>query len=339
MGMNPKENYLNCLQHKETEYTPVVAADCANIGFGIVSGPWFEKGPEGGGLDAFGIKWVCPASGGGAAMADTTILPPLNIDNFLHWRDIVKIPNVNDFDWDAVSAEEWKKCRYDPKMQALNYGCGNGIFERLATLMGFEDALMSLVEEPEEVQAFFEELTDYKIAIARKVKDYFHPDSFTNYDDIATEKGPFVSREAYRKLIKPYHKRLHNAVKELDMIPIQHTCGYFQDYIEDMIDTGVEGWTSVQPTNDIRKILQEYGDRITIMGGYDSNGKPARADASLEERFAEVQRCIDTYGKYDGFMLFIVVLVNSMDPAEKAAAMMPLIQEALRLRNRNRRIK
>lgn len=337
--MNPKENYLNCLRHKETAYTPIVAADCANVGFGIVSGPWFEKGPEGGGKDAFGINWVCPPSGGGAAMPDTTIQPPLNIDNFLQWRDIINIPNVDEYDWDIIAAEEWKKCRFDPDNQALNYGCGNGIFERLASLLGFEDALMALVEEPEEVQAFFEELTEFKIATARKVKDYFHPDSFTYYDDIATEKGPFFSREAYRELIKPYHKQLYQAVNELDMIPIQHTCGFFQDHVEDLIDTGAEAWTSVQPTNDIVKILEEYGDRICIMGGYDSNGKPAMADATLEERFSELSRCFDMYGNYDSYMLFVFVLVNSIDPAEKAAAMMPLIQEALRLREKKRRIK
>jgi len=332
--MTPKENYLNCLLHRETQYTPIVATDCANVGFGAVSGPWFEKGPEQGGKDAFGINWVCPPSGGGAAMPDTTLQPPLNIDNFLRWRDIIKIPDVNKFNWEAIASEEWKKNRYDPYNQALNYGCGNGIFERLAALMGFEDALMALVEEPEEIKAFFEELTEYKIATAKKVKEYFRPDSFTNYDDVATERGPFVSHETYSELIKPYHKKLYQAVKELDMIPIQHTCGLFQDYIEDLIDTGVAAWTSVQPSNDIEKLLNNYGDRICIMGGYDSNGKPGMADATIEDRFLEIRRCFDTYGKYDSYMLFMFILVNSVDPTDKANAMNPIIQEALRYRKR-----
>ena len=35
MKLTPKENYLNCLLHRETEYIPIQNADCTNVGTGI----------------------------------------------------------------------------------------------------------------------------------------------------------------------------------------------------------------------------------------------------------------------------------------------------------------
>lgn len=60
------------------------------------------------------------------------------------------------------------------------------------------------------------------------------------------------------------------------MIPIQHTCGKSDLIVQDMVDTGAEAWTAVQPTNDIRGILEMYGDRFCIIGGYDKNRKTGR---------------------------------------------------------------
>ena len=77
----------------------------------------------------------------------------------------------------------------DRNVQAVEFGCGNGVFERLAALMGFEEALIALAEEPEACNELMTAITDYKIAFAKKVKQYYDPDLFTNYDDIATERG------------------------------------------------------------------------------------------------------------------------------------------------------
>jgi hypothetical protein len=62
--LSPKENYLKVLNHQKAEYVPFALIDATWFGFGAINGPWIEKGPGGGGMDGFGMRWVTPATGG-----------------------------------------------------------------------------------------------------------------------------------------------------------------------------------------------------------------------------------------------------------------------------------
>ena len=146
--------------------------------------------------------------------------------------------------------------------------------------------------------------------------DAYHPDTITYYDDIATEKDLFMSPETFRTLIKPHHKRFAQACLDRGIIPIYHCCGHAEALVEDYIDCGWYAWTSVQVSNDIESLIENYGDRFGFIGGYDTNGAPGREDATPEQVSAEVVRCIDTYGKYHrGYCFFGFRYVNTLDPA------------------------
>ncbi|MBP2662063.1 MAG: hypothetical protein H6Q71_11 [Firmicutes bacterium] len=320
--MNRKENYMEALYHRPTEFVPTFFSAVHSVGFGAGNGPWFEKGPQGGGRDGFGVPWVTPPSGGGAP-----IPKPGNfvLEDIMEWKSLT-FPDIRAFDWESEAKKELSGCDRDEFV--VDYGCGNGIFERLAAVMGFEEALCSLYTEPEVCYDFFIAITDYKIKVAEKVATYYKANVFTNYDDIAMERNLFISPEIYRKLIKPHHKRLNDAVRELGMLPLYHCCGRAEALIEDFIETGAQGWTSVQPCNDIVSLLKNYGSQIAIIGGFDSNGRPGMTDASEEEVRGEVRRCFDTYGTYNGYVLFGAKIVNSLDPNIVAGAYLPIIDEA-----------
>lgn len=327
--MTPKENYLAALNHEVYEFVPNFLTDTIAAGFGAVNGPAFEKGPTGGGYDGFGVRWVAPATGGGAAIpAPGEFI--LDSESIVDWKKIVKFPDIASFDWDTCSKMEM--AHGNPDVQAVDFGSGNGPFERLAAMMGFEEALMALAIEPEASFDFMSAVTDYKIDTMEYVKKYYHADIFTNYDDIATEQCTFMSPDTYRELIKPLHTKIYDAARSYGMIPVQHTCGKAEALIEDFIDTGVSAWTSVQPTNDIVNLLKKYGDKICLIGGYDTNGLPGQADATIETIHKEVHRCMDTYGSLRGYMFFGIKLVNSTDPMATVEGLMPLIQESLAYR-------
>jgi hypothetical protein len=319
--LTPKENLLRVLHHQEAEYVPFIITDEAKFGFGAGNGPWIEKGPAGGGLDGFGVRWITPASGGGAPIpAPNEFL----LKDVTEWKKVVQFPDLNAYDWAGDAKRDLATC--DRSQIAVDYGCGNGIFERLAALMGFEEALMAMYEEPEAVNDLFAAITDYKIAFAEKVAKYYIADTFTNYDDIATDRDLFMSPKTYRELIKPHHKRLYDAVRNLGMIPVQHTCGKAESIIEDLIEIGAAGWTSVQPSNDIAGLLKKHGDKIALFGGYDTNGIPARSDASDEIVKAEVNRCFAEYAPYkNGYALFAFKLSNTLDPKIVFLGLKPII--------------
>lgn len=313
--MTQKDLYKQALEHKKTERTPIFGYDSRGVGFGKGMGPWFEKGPVGGGYDGFHVRWVNPASGSG-----TPIPAPgefiLDEETIVDWKKLVTFPNVMDYDWEGVAKAEL--ANIDRSQFFVDYGSGNGPFERLAALMGFESALIAMYDEPEACSDLINAIVDYKIQIVEQVAKYYKPDCWTNYDDVATERGLFMAPEVYRQLIKPATMRYYDALRAYDIMPIQHTCGYARDIIEDFIDLGAVAWTPVQPTNDIVDLQEKYGDKITIIGGFNGNGPAAWADASQEVIEEEVRRCFDTYGPGGSYIFLGFRLVNTMDPQDYA---------------------
>ena len=324
-----KTNYLDFLHHKPTTFIPNSFVGNKIMGFGAINGPAIEKGNQFGDcMDGFGNKWEYPSTGGGAAVPDCNVTL---MDDVTEWREKVHIPDPSQFDWKAAYEMECIMIGApDREHEVVDFGFGNGVFERLAALMGFEDALIAMAMEPEETNALFEAITDYKVAALDYIIEAYHPDTITYYDDVATERNLFMSPDTYRKLIKPHHKRFAQECLKRGIIPIYHCCGHAEGIIEDMIDCGWAAWTSVQLSNDICHLIETYGDKIGICGGYDSNGIPARGDAPDDVVAAEVKRCLDTYGKYHkGYCFFGFRVANSLDPAQTAAAMAPVVQTAM----------
>jgi hypothetical protein len=325
-SLSRKENYLCALRHEETEYTPCSWAqdmDMCGVSHSIEGGL-----PETNYVDGFGVEWAISefAIGGVIPTPGKFILKDIT-----RWKQTVTIPKVDDLDWQKYAEEEEVLMGIDRDKRALVYVAGLGIWDRLAALMGFEEAMIALIEEPEACNELFAAITDVKIKLAEKAARYYKADAFMDCNDIATERGLFMSPQTYRTLIKPHHKRLYDAVKNFGMLPIQHTCGIAEACVEDFIEIGVAAWDSIQPTNDIKGLLDKYGDRICLQGGGDTNGKCSRPDSTVEEVVAEVERCFREYGGKRGF-IFAGFLMNSSNYEKYEEKNAAIIETADRIR-------
>ena len=262
--------------------------------------------PRGGGKDSFGVTWVTPDSGGGTALPEPGNFL-LDEETICDWRSIIKFPDVSAYHWEADAKEQLYSV--DRTVTAVDYGDGNGPFERLAAFMGFENALISIAMEPEAVEGLLTAITDYKLKALDYIAKYYQPDTYTLYDDVATQSCPFMSPETYKRLIAPQHKRITQRARELGMIPILHCCGHAEDLIGSFIEEGFAAWSSVQPCNDIKSLLEKYGDRFCIAGGYDTNGVPGTTD-DKEILLNEIKRCYDTYGACPGYIFGGFILLT-----------------------------
>ncbi|MCI9357857.1 MAG: hypothetical protein HFH59_10010 [Lachnospiraceae bacterium] len=314
-----KENLFLALEHKKPEWVPSQAEMIMCGG----AEETFENGPLGGGKDGFGVEWIATRSSGGQG---TPAPNQCQFEDVAEWEDKVVFPDLDAYDWE--SAAKAQLAAGNPEIQLVEYQCWNWSFLRLTHLMGFENALCAMIEDPEACLAFFDAVADYKIRLAERAAHYFKPDMITSFDDVATERGLFMAPDVYRELIKPSHTKVNQAIREMGILPAVHCCGNCEEIIPDFIDEGNVAWSSAQPVNDIEGILRKYGDKITVIGGYDTNGKPAQSNASLEEIKAEVHRAIDAYAPYGSYVFFGFRLVDSTDPEEIMKSMMPIFEEA-----------
>jgi hypothetical protein len=329
-SLSPKENYLRALRHEETEYVPFgMGMDVAVVGLAC---PPDKGDPDKGMVDGFGVHWVTSDSALGGSIPEPG---KFLLTDITQWKKKVIIPDVKNYDWEKLVEQEFVSSTFGPppdrNRQAIGFFAACGIWERIAALMGFEEAMIALFEEPEACDELFTAITDYKIQLAEVAAKYYKADTFTNFDDIATERQMFMSPETYRKLIKPHHKRLNDAVRNLGMIPIQHTCGHAELCVEDYIETGADAWNAVQSSNDIAAILDRYGDKFCIEGGFNSNGKAGHPDATVNDVVAEVERCFREYGDKKGY-IFIGLVLSAAGDATAGAKSAAMVETANRLR-------
>ena len=129
------------------------------------------------------INWIATAEGA---------IPEPNkfmFDDIADWKKYVKFPDVDKFDFTQVANIELARVNRSEKMMCLFNACG--LFERLVAFMGFENALCSLVEDPESCKEFFDAFSDYKVATISKHIDAYKPDIVMYYDDLAQARGLF----------------------------------------------------------------------------------------------------------------------------------------------------
>jgi uroporphyrinogen-III decarboxylase len=328
-SLSPRENYLRTLRHEENEYVPIWGV--GSVSDAAVAGIFSptDSGQEFTGfVDGYGVRWVASDSAvGGKIPAPGEFI----LKDVTQWKKDVTIPDVEKYDWQRFAEQEYAFFNIDRDKQALCFGANCGVWERLAALMGFENAMIALLEEPEACNELFTAITDHKIRLAEKAAKYYKADVFMNVDDIATERNLFMSPDTFRTLIKPHWKRLHSAVKNLGMIPVQHICGHAETCIEDYIETGAACWNSTQPTNDVAAILDKYGDRFCIEGGWDTNGKPSQPGSSIEDVKAEVERCFREYGNKKGYIFWPSILAST-DMKDIDAKNAAIVETANKLR-------
>jgi hypothetical protein len=268
---------------------------------------------EGGGrIDMFGVEYEATDSTGGMALP----LPnSFILDDITKWRDVIKVPSLEGIDWEAVAKKAVE--HIDRRDTAVDMGTHVGYFQHLMNFMGFTEGLCAIQEEPEEVMALYDYLADFYDTIALNLIDYIKPDFFGITDDTATARSPFISLEAYKKVVKPYHARLGKIAQDRGIPVEMHNCGRCEDAIDDWIEFGVKIWNPAQVTNDLKGIKKKYGNSLVMTGCWDSQGPPGWPGTPEEVVRQAVRDCIDAYAPGGGFC-FWASLYGSKDNEEQA---------------------
>ena len=253
-------------------------------------------------VDMWGVTYVPTEETGGMSLPE-----PNNfiLDDIRNWRDFIKTPDLSDVNWELTCKRDLDAAG-DLTTQALSFGTHVGYFQHLMNFMGFNNGLVALFEEPDEVKALYEYLSNFYCNIYEQQLNYWG-DIFDVYgitDDTATATNPFISNEMYREMVKPYAARLGKFAQDRGRHVMMHNCGRCEDSIDDWRDFGVDSWNPAQIVNDLDGIKAKYGNELVLIGCWDSQG-PAGWDSCTEDMMREeVRKTINRFGKGGGFMFW-----------------------------------
>jgi hypothetical protein len=167
-------------------------------------------------------------------------------------------------------------------------------FTQLLELLGFEPALMALLDAPDRVGACLDALTEgtteLMVTLARAGADAILVSS-------AFAGAGFISPAHYQQFVLPYERRAIAQFRAAvpDVPVYTHTCGAIGDRLELMEQTGTDGVDTLDPpplgTVDLADAKERIGQRLFIKGNMDPvntllAGTPEQVRADAEHRVA-----------------------------------------------------
>ncbi|AET69689.1 uroporphyrinogen-III decarboxylase [Desulfosporosinus orientis DSM 765] len=186
------------------------------------------------------------------------------------WKEVVKAPSVyyTDEEWAAAIAHANSVDRTDKFVTAF---CAPGIFEMTHHLMGIEDALMGLYEEPELMKELIDYVVEYELAYAEQVIKHIHPDALFHHDDWGSQISTLISPAMFEEFYLPAYKKVYGYWKEngVELI-VHHSDSYAATFVPFMIEMGIDIWQGAMTTNNIPELIKKYGGKISFMGDIDS---------------------------------------------------------------------
>jgi uroporphyrinogen decarboxylase len=207
---------------------------------------------------------------------------------------------------------------------------GVGVVHQVQFMRGYAASLEDLIVAPDFVQAFMDRYVDFWVRLTERalqeVGDLVDLAMFG--DDLGTQQGPVMSPALYRRLIKPYHARMVQAVKRFNKPLLLHSCGSVAAFLPDLIEMGIDALHPIQVSAkdmESARLKREFGRDITFWGGIDTQrvlprGTPADVRLEVQKRIADL-------GPGGGYVLGAVHNIQAEVPVENILAMFEAARE------------
>lgn len=158
-------------------------------------------------------------------------------------------------------------------MKAIG-GVGNGIFECVQDLVGYEDLCYMKMDDPDLYEDMFRQIGANNLKIWKrfleKYSDIYCVCRFG--DDLGFKSNTLISGDDIRSLIIPEYRKIIAAVHAAGKPFLLHSCGCIFSVMEDLIAAGIDAKHSNEDQIAYFPVwVEKYGDRIGNFGGIDTD--------------------------------------------------------------------
>lgn len=167
-------------------------------------------------------------------------------------------------------------------------------------MMGTENLLIAMLEEPELAEDMFDTYLSRSEAIFSRIWDAgYQFDEMFWYDDMGYKNTTFFSPSMYRSMLMPFHKRAVDWAHAHGIYAQLHSCGDIMTLLPDVVSTGVDALNpiEVKAGMDVLEIKKRYGDRLVLRGGIN-----AVLWSDTEAILAEIREKVPVLKENGGFI-------------------------------------
>jgi uroporphyrinogen decarboxylase len=236
-------------------------------------------------------------------------------------------PDPEAYDYDGLRAQVLATDSEGSRARKLNIDvCGNPL-EIYCWMTGLEEALTNMVLRPDLVHAALERITSFFEAKLRRALATCADlvDILYFADDLGSQRSLLISRQTYREVLQPYHRRLMRLAKE--MAPrasvMHHSDGAVFEILPDLMDAGVEVLEAAQTDASgmgPEALKRAYGDRLCFYGGISVQSLLPHADEGTV--LSECRRLVDAFGRGGGYIAAPTHAIQVGTPPQNILAML-----------------
>lgn len=212
-------------------------------------------------------------------------------------------------------------------MKAIG-GVGNGIFECVQEVTGYQNLCYIAADDEEMYQGLFQKVGETNLKIwQRFMKEYGDIYCVLRFgDDLGFKSNTLLSTDDIRKLIVPQYKLIVDLVHSYNKPFLWHSCGNIFNIMDDMIDmVGIDAKHSNEDQIAPFPVwVEKYGDKIGNFGGMDVDVVCNYSKAELKEYIEDVIAKCKNHG---GFAIGTGNSIPDYVPAEGYLNMIEIIRE------------
>jgi len=254
--MNAKQNFLETIRFGKPEY---VAMSNEPIWFGF---SFEEISKMETWTDRWQVRWDLELEG---------MVP------FPKGNPLADINNVYDYifpDPDTLvlsdkTKRELLQAKQDGKMimGQMSYF----VFERAWALVGMENFLIAMIENPNEINFLLKGVADYAKRVFERYVE-LGADCVSFSEDLGSQRALMMSPTLFREYLLPrYDDCFRDLIKNGTLINF-HSCGCIEDIVSDLANIGVHILNPIQAkANDLKKLKEISQGRIVLSGGIDTH--------------------------------------------------------------------
>lgn len=235
-------------------------------------------------------------------------------------------------DWESFEAYPWPDIEhFDPspleKMRAylpdgmtLLVQPPYGVLETVQQITGYDNLCIMIYEEPELLAEICRRVGAWVYGYFERVAGINTVGVLCDDDDWGFNTQTFLSPNDLRRYIFPWHRKIVTLAHAYGKPCALHSCGYYADILEDVLDMGFDGRHSYEDNIvPVEQAYEQLAGRIAVMGGIDMN---FMATATAEEVYRRCTGMLERSAERGYYMLGTGNSLTAYVPVENYMALL-----------------